>query len=121
LATVHLRANDLFSRIGGEEFASLLPNTTSQDALWLAERIRAAVESASHPAGGQTIRVTVSVGVASSNDATADLAGLLAAADQALYRAKEAGRNRVEMSFHAADSDPLKRHDAVSIQNRSAA
>ena len=51
LATAQLRANDLFGRIGGEEFASLLPNTTPQDALWLAERVRAAVESASHPCG----------------------------------------------------------------------
>jgi GGDEF domain-containing protein len=46
----------LFGRIGGEEFASLLPNTTPQDALWQAERVRAAVEAASHSLGGRTIR-----------------------------------------------------------------
>jgi diguanylate cyclase len=101
LAIAQLRANDLFGRIGGEEFASLLPDTRRQDALWLAERVRAAVETASHSVGEHTIRATVSVGVALSNDATADLTGLLKAADQALYRAKEAGRNRVEISSHA--------------------
>ena len=51
LATSQLRANDLFGRIGGEEFASLLPNTTEQDALWLAERVRAAVEVGFPPCG----------------------------------------------------------------------
>jgi diguanylate cyclase (GGDEF)-like protein len=99
-ATAQLRANDLFGRIGGEEFASLLPNTTPQHALWLAERVRAAVEAAAHSVGDHTIRVTVSVGVALSNDPTTDLGGLLQAADQALYRAKEAGRNCVETSSH---------------------
>jgi diguanylate cyclase (GGDEF)-like protein len=121
LATAHLRANDLFSRIGGEEFASLLPNTTPQDALSLAERIRASVEFASHSVGGHTLRVTVSVGVALSNDATTDLAGLLRAADQALYRAKEAGRNRVEASSSAAEHAQLGRPDGLSIHKRSAA
>jgi diguanylate cyclase (GGDEF)-like protein len=122
LATSQLRANDLFGRIGGEEFASLLPNTTEQDALWLAERVRAAVESASHRVGEHIIRASVSVGVvALSNDATADLAALLKGADQALYRAKEAGRNRVEASSSAAEHAPLRRPDGLSIHKRSAA
>jgi len=95
LATAHLRANDLFARIGGEEFAILLPDTTRQDALWLAERIRAAVETASHTVGDHAIRATVSAGVALSNDATADLAGLLKAADQTLYGWSQPGRNIV--------------------------
>ena len=77
LAAGHLRANDLFGRIGGEEFACLLPNTTLQDAFGLAERIRGAVELASYPVGENTVRVTVSVGVASSNCTVTDLAGLL--------------------------------------------
>jgi diguanylate cyclase (GGDEF)-like protein len=121
LATAHLRANDLFARIGGEEFAILLPDTTRQDALWLAERIRAAVETASHTVGDHAIRATVSAGVALSNDATADLAGLLKAADQTLYRAKEAGRNRVEISSLADESPLLRRPDSSSIHKRSAA
>ena len=121
LATAQLRANDLFGRVGGEEFASLLPHTTPQDALWLAERVRAAVESASQSVGEQTIRATVSVGVALSNDATADLTGLLKAADQALYRAKEAGGNRVETSSSTVERAALRRPDGLSIQKRSAA
>jgi diguanylate cyclase (GGDEF)-like protein len=114
LATAHLRADDLFSRIGGEEFASLLPNTTPQGALALAERIRAAIESASHLVEAHTIRATVSVGVASSNDATTNLAGLLKGA-------KEAGRNRVETSSSAAEHDQLERPDGLPIHKRSAA
>ena len=65
--------------------------------------------------------MTVSVGVAFSSDATADLTGLLKAADGALYRAKEAGRNRVEMPSIAAESEVLSRSDDSSIQKRSAA
>ena len=117
----HLRPNDLFGRIGGEEFASLLPDTGLEDAVWLADRVRAAIEAASYLAGEHSIRATVSVGVAFCNDATADLAGLLKAADQALYRAKEAGRNRVETSSVAAESAPLRRPDDLSIHKRSAA
>jgi len=122
LATAQLRDNDLFGRIGGEEFASLLPNTTRQDALSLAERVRAAVESASLRVGDHAIRATVSVGVVPlTNDASADLAGLLDAADHALYRAKEAGRNCVELSSFVAESAPLRRPRDLSIHKRSAA
>ena len=117
-----LRPNDLFGRIGGEEFASLLPNTTRQDAASLAERVRTAVESASLRVGDRTVRATVSVGVvALSNDTSADLVGLLEAADQALYRAKEAGRNCVEISSHVAECAPLRRRDELSINKRTAA
>jgi diguanylate cyclase (GGDEF)-like protein len=115
-----LRASDLFGRTGGEEFASLLPDTTPEDALWLAEQVRAAVETASHTMGDHTILVTVSVGVALSNDVTTDLAGLIKAADQALYCAKKAGRNRVEISSHVSDRAALTRPE-LSIQERSAA
>ena len=122
LATAQLRDNDLFGRIGGEEFASLLPNTTRQDALSLAERVRAAVESASLRVGDHAIHATVSVGVVPlTNDASADLAGLLDAADHALYRAKEAGRNCVELSSFVAESAPLRRPRDLSIHKRSAA
>jgi diguanylate cyclase (GGDEF)-like protein len=98
LATSQLRPTDLFGRMGGEEFASLLPDTTRQDAVWLAERLRAAFEATCHTAAERPITATVSVGVATSDDASFDLSALLTAADQALYRAKALGRNRVELS-----------------------
>jgi diguanylate cyclase (GGDEF)-like protein len=122
LATAQLRPNDLFGRIGGEEFASLLPNTTREDALSLAERVRAAVECASLRVGEHAVRATVSVGVvALSNDTSADFAGLLKAADRELYRAKEAGRNCVEISFYVAERAPPRRTDELSIHKQSAA
>jgi Diguanylate cyclase, GGDEF domain len=80
-----------------------------------------AIEAASYNAGQHSIHATVSVGVASCNEATADLAGLLKVADQALYRAKTAGRNRVETSSLAAESAPLRRPDDLSIHKRFAA
>lgn len=116
-----MRPNDLFGRIGGEEFAALLPNTTQEDSVRLAERVRAAVESASHRVREHTIRATVSVGVvALSNGATVDLIELLKAADQALYRAKDAGRNCVKTSPYAAGHAP-PRHDEITFQKRTAA
>jgi diguanylate cyclase (GGDEF)-like protein len=103
LATSHLRPNDLFGRIGGEEFASLLPDTGKDDAIWLAERVRRAFEASSHPIGQHAIRSTVSVGVAISDEEYSDLSALLAAGDRALYRAKALGRNRVEPPPHRAE------------------
>jgi diguanylate cyclase (GGDEF)-like protein len=104
LATSQLRPTDLFGRMGGEEFASLLPDTTRQDAIWLAERLRAAFEATCHTAAEQPITATVSVGVATSDDASFDLSALLIAADQALYHAKALGRNRVELSTPSQQS-----------------
>jgi diguanylate cyclase (GGDEF)-like protein len=98
LATSLLRPTDLFGRIGGEEFASLLPNIERQDALVLAERLRAAFEATHHTVAAHPFAATVSVGVAISDDAIFDLSALLTEADQALYRAKALGRNRIELS-----------------------
>jgi diguanylate cyclase (GGDEF)-like protein len=104
LATSLLRPTDLFGRIGGEEFAILLPDTARQDALLLAERLRAAFEATAHKVAERTLTATVSVGVAISDAASSDLAALLDVADQALYRAKALGRNRVELSTHSPQS-----------------
>jgi diguanylate cyclase (GGDEF)-like protein len=103
LMSSQLRPNDLFGRIGGEEFACLLPDTAADDAICLAERMRKGFEASSHSIGKYTIRLTVSVGVAISDEEHSDLSALLAAADRALYRAKLLGRNRVEPSPHRAD------------------
>jgi diguanylate cyclase (GGDEF)-like protein len=104
LATSLLRPTDLFGRIGGEEFAGLLPDTARQDALRLAERVRAAFEATSHTVAERPLIATVSVGVAISDDATFDLSALLDAADRALYCAKALGRNRVELLTHPPQS-----------------
>ena len=115
-----LRPNDIFARIGGEEFATLLPQSASE-AVWLAERVRTAVEIASYPVEQQTTRLTVSVGIASLSEDTTDLAALLKEADVALYRAKQAGRNRVELSSLAAEDALGSRPDERPLKSRSAA
>jgi diguanylate cyclase (GGDEF)-like protein len=121
LASAQLRPNDLFGRLGGEEFATLLPNTAAQDAIWLAERVRVAIEAASHTVEAHTIRVTVSAGVASLNEGATALGAFLSAADNALYRAKATGRNRVELTSCPVDCLPRRRSDEVSLGTRSAA
>ncbi|HPE72764.1 MAG TPA: diguanylate cyclase [Candidatus Competibacter sp.] len=92
-----LRKVDLIGRLGGEEFAALLPNTDEEGALLLAERLRGYL--AASPATGDAgeIFFTVSIGLASFAAADRTANTILARADRALYRAKEAGRNRVEM------------------------
>ena len=94
-----LRASDLATRYGGEEFAVLLPETGLDSALVLAEQVRATIAETSIPSGpSDDIRVTVSIGVAEldSGDQRQDAGDrLLQAADEALYAAKSAGRNCV--------------------------
>lgn len=90
-----LRAGDVLGRYGGEEFCVFLPNTNEKDATALAERIRIGIEAALHQFNEKPLRATVSVGVADSVRAGYDFKGLVAAADSALYVAKNSGRNRV--------------------------
>ena len=96
--TATLRPGDLFGRIGGEEFACLLPNASRPGAVQVAERLRAAFASTPIAVGETALTTTVSVGVATSEEQGQDLADLLAAADKALYRAKANGRDRVELA-----------------------
>ena len=95
-ATAALRPDDLFARLGGEEFASLLPRTSLDEGLAVAERIRASFEATTLKGGVNASAATVSVGAAMSIDSSRTLADIIEAADQALYRAKANGRNRVE-------------------------
>jgi diguanylate cyclase (GGDEF)-like protein len=121
LASAQLRPTDLFARTGGDEFVTLLPNTAAEEALWLAERIRAAIEAASHAVEEHVVRMTVSVGIASLNEGTTALDALLSTADNALYRAKAAGRNRVEVISSELECALRRRSDEASVENRSAA
>ncbi|MFC5583723.1 diguanylate cyclase [Nitratireductor kimnyeongensis] len=94
-----LRSGDILGRVGGEEFAIVIPKCTREQALEVAERIRRAFAN-THvtPEDEVSISVTVSVGLASSDDGSANVEALLEEADKALYRAKDLGRNRSE--FH---------------------
>jgi diguanylate cyclase (GGDEF)-like protein len=91
----HLRRADEAARFGGEEFALILPATDEAGALRLAERVRAGVEKAQLVFEGARLSVTVSLGVAVWPSDGKDAETLLAAADRALYAAKQSGRNRV--------------------------
>ncbi len=90
-----LRKVDTMARVGGEEFALILPETGSDTAVKVAERLRAAVENTDLDTGNGAVRLTVSIGVASLRPETVSLEGLYTQADQALYRAKDLGRNQV--------------------------
>lgn len=92
-------ADGLCARLGGEEFAVLLPRTLPRDAHVVAERLREVVQAAGMPLAASPFGVvTVSIGVATIVPATEIDAALFEAADEALYRAKHRGRNRVEGS-----------------------
>ena len=97
-----LRGYDLAGRFGGEEFAVLLAQTREQDALNVAERLRAHIAGLSVPVDDEDesagcVRLTISVGVASLDGESRELTDLLAAADAALYHAKETGRNKTHL------------------------
>src|SRR5690554_5733574 len=90
-----VRDDDVAARIGGEEFAVLLPESGAEAAEAFSERLRQAVEATEFHPGGDARRITVSIGTALLAGERKTRASLMAAADAALYRAKEAGRNRV--------------------------
>jgi diguanylate cyclase (GGDEF)-like protein/PAS domain S-box-containing protein len=91
-----MRAGDLAARLGGEEFAIILPQTPNEGAMAAAERIRRAVENARIPHSASMVspHVTVSIGVMTSGGG-GDVADVLSKADIALYDAKKTGRNRI--------------------------
>jgi diguanylate cyclase len=98
IATVlrkRLRPNDFIARFGGEEFVLLMPNSSLSDALAVGETLRAAIEACPFHFKGEPVTITVSMGMAQFQPAErSDLA--LKRADEALYRAKAAGRNQVQ-------------------------
>jgi diguanylate cyclase (GGDEF)-like protein len=110
VARSSMRGSDLVGRIGGEEFAVIVAEPM-EFAERIAERLRSSFEIAGITIADQTIGATVSIGAATSYEPVTDIAPLLARADEALYRAKRDGRNRL----HKADEG------AASEQTRSAA
>jgi diguanylate cyclase (GGDEF)-like protein len=98
-----LRSYDLAGRFGGEEFIVLLPNASQTDAFRVAERLRTHVAGLSIPVtsdgdDGACVTVTISIGVAALDSTRHELTNLVAAADAALYRAKQEGRNRTRVT-----------------------
>jgi len=93
-----VREVDMIGRYGGEEFVILLPETDSETAMQVAERLRASVEGTPMKVSGQEVNVTVSIGVSRKDENTLELETLIARADQAMYIAKHKGRNRVAIS-----------------------
>jgi diguanylate cyclase (GGDEF)-like protein len=96
-----LRDKDIIGRVGGEEFSVVLPETTLEEAIKIAERIRQAIEKLKINNNGSSVQTTVSLGVASSTQVDmGTLDDLILISDQALYRAKADGRNCVRVYNH---------------------
>lgn len=106
-----LRDTDLAARIGGEEFAAILLDTPLEQALAIAERIRATVQNTPIILeGGQTISQTVSIGIAAYSEGEADLVPTHERADAASYGARGAGRNRVQIFVPDTSASPEDDH-----------
>jgi diguanylate cyclase (GGDEF)-like protein/PAS domain S-box-containing protein len=98
-----LRETDLPARLGGEEFAVIMPRTPTEAAVAVAERLRHTLEhTAVELDDGQTLRFTVSIGVSTWEPTDPNVDATLQRADEALYRAKHQGRNRVELATTAS-------------------
>jgi len=97
------RRSDLLGRLGGEEFAILLPAIAAEDAESLARRLVAHIAVSTVPYGERTISLTVSIGLAMAARTDRAIERIIARADEALYRAKEGGRNRV-VTDHRAEA-----------------
>jgi diguanylate cyclase (GGDEF)-like protein len=108
------RNTDFVARMGGEEFAAIFSGTLDEGIL-VAERIRVAFENAGRNVSGCYIGATVSVGVA-AHPAPTNIDALLARADEALYAAKAAGRNRVEAELPHVDSPPVPEAPAAAME-----
>lgn len=95
VCTEGLRAIDVFGRLGGEEFCALLPNTNKDTAVQVAERLRKKIAAGEIAGTQETVRCTVSIGVAGKRDTDGSLEAMIERADHSLYQAKETGRNQV--------------------------
>jgi diguanylate cyclase (GGDEF)-like protein len=105
-----VRASDAFGRYGGEEFMLILPETTAEDAVGIAEELRNLVMS--EPLvipGGQEVRATISIGVAGGTGSQLQLDMVVDRADAAMYAAKSLGRNRVYLFRELDESAPVRR------------
>jgi diguanylate cyclase (GGDEF)-like protein len=98
------RDADILARIGGEEFVLLLPQTRRNEAVGFAEKLRQRVETEPFVHDGESLRLTISIGVAEAEAGMTGISDIMKRADQALYDAKRGGRNRVESRARQAGS-----------------
>ena len=110
-----IREPDIFGRLGGEEFGLMLPETPIAQAKVLAERIRSATEAVEIPVDGHIIKITVSIGMAEVGPGEQLLASVMRRADQAMYQAKENGRNQIVIS--TLDDEPERARDLFETQD----
>lgn len=111
LLKVGLRPSDLIGRLGGEEFAVLMPNTSAEQAKLIGQRLCERIANCAWEIKARQVRLTVTVGGASCVGALRDLTELLADADNALYQAKSEGRNRIV--FGSDTGSPIKKLEAL--------
>ena len=121
VARTSMRATDIVGRLGGEEFAAILPGAMAVAEV-VAERVRAGFEKAGQTIAAHQIGATVSIGAATARGPVVDIDALIVRADEALYRAKHGGRNRLEA---APDEAPGAQEPAAPVmtvpQRKSAA
>jgi diguanylate cyclase (GGDEF)-like protein len=124
-ATTHVGEAGLVGRWGGDEFVAVLYDTSRDAAITVAERVQLAFEKAAADIGGRLIGATVSTGIAFSTHGPFELPALLLQADQALYRAKKEGRNRIAIfspdPLPAGDRGAESGSNVIRLGHRSAA
>lgn len=101
-ATNCISKNDLFGRIGGEEFLIILPNTCEKDALTISERLRASIAATPIKLADTKINFTISLGLTILENESISLSELIKKADSALYQAKDSGKNKVSLFLKTA-------------------
>ena len=100
----HLRPGDLIGRLGGEEFLVVLAGTGPDEAVAVAERLRASIAALTVDVQDVRVKLSISIGVATLADTSNDFGALVRRADEAMYEAKRAGRNRVSLAARPAGS-----------------
>jgi len=118
-----MRGSDLIGRMGGEEFAAILLETSRDKASEVAERIRTSFARMAQEVEGHRVDATVSIGLVHCLERTLNIAELLTQADHALYYAKERGRNRIEFAanaMHAGQDGVASPRSAVAITANTA-